>query len=1804
MKHRLYSPRSVIQSLIAVWFIIVGIAAPLQVMAGGTWAPLASGPPVGINNCLLLSDGTVLGMNGAGQCAKLTPDIHGSYINGSWTSLPTMHNGRLFFSSVMLTNGSVYVAGGEYGNGNGYVETYNPLANAWSIVTGGFFSSDASAVMLPNGNVLQSDSQSGYWYYNVVSNYMQYVGGAPDMNEVAWVKMTNNCIFGVGNYGAWAVHYDLAMDHWVLDTNNTPSGAGGGDDAEFLLPNGKVFHVGSTAFTAIYTPGPTAESPGPFVNGPQLPMDATGTNQLVGGESPGAELPNGNILLELAPNGGGASGGGPVYFYEFNYLNNSFTQVGAPGGGSTLGTTPFVNSMLVLPDGSVLDVLGQNSGNLWVYTPTNTTALALGKPSISSVVENADGSYHLTGVGLSGISPGATYGDDEQMASDYPIVRLTNNATGYVYYARTHDWTGLTPMNPNPVTTEITLPQGLPGGTYSLFVVANGNASAPTTYVYAPPPIPTGLTASSGSNAFVNVRWNASAGATGYNIKRSLGSSGYFSTLATVGGTNYSDTGLTNGVIYFYKVAAVGGSGPSSDSAEVNATPAGPPPVPTGLTAVPDTFQRMNLAWSPSVGATSYNLKRSTTHLGSYTTVASLTNLAYIDSGLVGGTTYYYVVSAVSSGGESGNSVEAGATAQTIADFGFETPSLGGDNFQYVPLGGGWTFSGSSGSSGSGIVANGSGFSNPNAPEGVQAAFVQGHGVVFQVLSGFTPGTNYTITYSVAQRPGYAESWNVMIDSTVVKSNSPGGTSYAISNATFTATAVTHTLAFVGTDLANNQDALFLDNVTISPSLSTTVALPVLTQNTLPATAATVVGDSVTFTAAFSPAPPATYQWQFISTNNGVIANIPGATNSTLTLNNLQLTNSGFYRLAAINATNSQGVMFSGTSPLTVTTVPGAVNNVIASYAAQTGLGSVQPNFAPTWTVTPGSVIAGQSPSSVGAGNFSLAGGGVVSVLTDGTAGSINLYGAGSLTEVMCGNAYGAGQSVTYTLTNSLSPSGYNLTNIVVYGGWGDAGRDQQAYTVYYAKATAPTSFIQLGVVNFNPVNAAGVQSATRATLTPAAGVLASNVVAVMIDFTTPGVENGFVGYSEIDLYGASVIPVVTQNTLPATAADVVGSQVTFTAAISANSPIIYQWQKITNGVANNIPGATNSPTLTLTNLQLTDTASYQLVVSNANGVAVSSPGVLTVSSAPAPVNNLVTSYAAQTGLGGAQPSFSPTWTVAPGSLIAGQPPGSVGPGNFSLNSGGGVAVLTDGTFGYVVNNGNSTPTEVTCGPGNGAGQSVTYMLTGSATGYNLTNITTYGGWGDSGRDQQAFTIYYATTTAPTTFILLTNVNYNPPNPLGVQSATRATLTPASGFLLTNVAAVKFDFTTPGGENGYCGYSEIDLFGTPAAPPAIPLPILTQDTLPATAAYMVGDQVLFTAGFGNSPAASYQWQKIAGGVTNDVFGATSPTLTLNNVQLTDAGSYRLKAMNATNSGGFTYTIANPLTVASVPAAVNNVITKLAGQTGYGPVNVPGTSFPPTWSVTAATSMIAGQDPTSFSGNFDADGTGRDVNSLTAGGNGTIAVMGTTGNTTISPNYVLCGNGSGAGASAIYTLAGSASGGSLTNITVYGGWTNDGRDSQDYTVYYSTLAAPTNFVSLGSVNYNPANPGGVFSATRATLVPVAGALATNVAAVKFDFTTPGSENGYCGYSQIALFGIPVATGPATNPTNIVFQVSGCNLTLSWPADHIGWQLEAQTNSVTQGLGTNWFNVAGSTLTNRMTFPINPANGSVFYRLFLQ
>ncbi len=78
-------------------------------------------------------------------------------------------------------------------------------------------------------------------------------------------------------------------------------------------------------------------------------------------------------------------------------------------------------------------------------------------------------------------------------------------------------------------------------------------------------------------------------------------------------------------------------------------------------------------------------------------------------------------------------------------------------------------------------------------------------------------------------------------------------------------------------------------------------------------------------------------------------------------------------------------------------------------------------------------------------------------------------------------------------------------------------------------------------------------------------------------------------------------------------------------------------------------------------------------------------------------------------------------------------------------------------------------------------------------------------------------------------------------------------------------------------------------------------------------------------------------------------------------------------------------------------------------------------------------------------------------------------------------------------------------------------------------------------------------------------------------------------------------LSVATSVATNPTNVAMSVSGNTLTLSWPADYIGWTLQTQTNPLSVGLSTNWVPVAGSATTNQMQIPMDASNGSVFFQL---
>jgi len=71
--------------------------------------------------------------------------------------------------------------------------------------------------------------------------------------------------------------------------------------------------------------------------------------------------------------------------------------------------------------------------------------------------------------------------------------------------------------------------------------------------------------------------------------------------------------------------------------------------------------------------------------------------------------------------------------------------------------------------------------------------------------------------------------------------------------------------------------------------------------------------------------------------------------------------------------------------------------------------------------------------------------------------------------------------------------------------------------------------------------------------------------------------------------------------------------------------------------------------------------------------------------------------------------------------------------------------------------------------------------------------------------------------------------------------------------------------------------------------------------------------------------------------------------------------------------------------------------------------------------------------------------------------------------------------------------------------------------------------------------------------------------------------------------------------STSPVTLNNSRAGNLLSLSWPADHIGWRLQVQTNSLSVGLSTNWRDVPNAIFTNQMTFTLDPAVGCVFYRL---
>jgi hypothetical protein len=127
-----------LNSLVAgvVLFVALGLLLPRPAAAVEIWSVRPLTAPGSVNLMLLLSDGTVMGANNADQRGQtgnawyqLLSHQNGTYELGHWNTLQSMQYTRLFNSSAVLTNGSVLVAGGEYGTGWGTAELYNPVIN-------------------------------------------------------------------------------------------------------------------------------------------------------------------------------------------------------------------------------------------------------------------------------------------------------------------------------------------------------------------------------------------------------------------------------------------------------------------------------------------------------------------------------------------------------------------------------------------------------------------------------------------------------------------------------------------------------------------------------------------------------------------------------------------------------------------------------------------------------------------------------------------------------------------------------------------------------------------------------------------------------------------------------------------------------------------------------------------------------------------------------------------------------------------------------------------------------------------------------------------------------------------------------------------------------------------------------------------------------------------------------------------------------------------------------------------------------------------------------------------------------------------------------------------------------------------------------------------------------------------------------------------------------------------------------------------------------------------------------------------
>ncbi len=438
-----------------------------------------------------------------------------------------------------------------------------------------------------------------------------------------------------------------------------------------------------------------------------------------------------------------------------------------------------------------------------------------------------------------------------------------------------------------------------------------------------------------------------------------------------------------------------------------------------------------------------------------------------------------------------------------------------------------------------------------------------------------TVGTPITIAFSISGTTSGADSW-------VTSGSVPG---LIFSGTTSETLILSGTPTTVGSYSLGVQASDAIGGSTITYAYTVNVSAggggggntaPAIT--TQPNSQSVTVGGSVTFTAAASGTPAPTYQWRKDGNPIG------GATNASLTLNNVQAGDAGTYTVVATNSVSSATsngatltVSAAATAP-SITTQPNSQSTTPGGSVTFTAAASGNPTPTYQWRKD-GNPIGGATNASLTLNNVQAGDAGTYTVVATNSAGSATSNGA-SLTV----SAATTAPSITTQPNSQSATPGGSVTFTAAASG-------NPAPTYQWRKDGNPIGGATNATLTLNNVQAGDAGTYT---------VVATNSVG-------SATSNG----ATLTVSAATAAPSFT--TQPSSQSTTPGSSVTFTAAANGNPAPTYQWRKDGNAIG----GATNS-SLTLNNVQTGDAGTYTVVATNSVGSATSNGATLTVSAAPA----------------------------------------------------------------------------------------------------------------------------------------------------------------------------------------------------------------------------------------------------------------------------------------------------------------------------------------------------------------------------------------------------------------------------------------------------------------------------------------------------------------------------------------------------------------------------------------------------------